>query len=214
MKKTLILFLMAFVAVGGAVAAEEKQAPLSTAGLVYPGHGPQLLQIAYEPVLVGEGDRTEEEMANIGRLSSIAQLTIGENEVKAGCYPCGFAVDDAENYYFVVSVGEEQVKTKMKVEEVPGNKSPCLMMSMLPAIDGANQLLVIYGKFYSLIPVKVGDISPEACKAARVQSASCCAESCPAAKAGKCPGAGSAGAKEGCPGSSEGSDSSKESTEK
>ena len=191
MKKTLILFLMAFVAVSGAMAAEEKQTPLSTAGLVYPGHGPQLIQISYEAVPVGESRRTEEEMATIGRLSSIAHLTVGDNKVKAGCYTCGFKVDDAENYYFVIGVGEEQVKTKMKIEKMPGNTSPCLIMSMLPVIDGANQLLVAYEKYYSLIPIQVGDICPETCKAAQAQLGTCSVESCPAAKAGKCPRASS-----------------------
>lgn len=217
MKKTLILFLLAFAVVAAPTAAQEAaKAPLCTAGLAHPGHGPELLQVAYEPVLVGEGDRTEEEMANIGRLSSIAQLTVGENEIKPGCYPCGFTIDDAEDYYFVVSVGEEQVKTKLKIQELPSEPSPCLMMAMMPEMEGTNHLLVVYGKYYSMVPVKVGDICPKACEAARAQSGSCCAKSCPAAKAGKCSGAASCSAKEKCSKSTEcsGSGSAKEDEKK
>jgi hypothetical protein len=217
MKKTLILFLMTFVAVGGTLAAEEAKAPLCTAGLTHPGHGPQLLQISYEGVPVGAEDRDESEMAKIGRLSSIAHLTVGENEIKAGCYPCGFSFDDAENYYFVIWVGEEQVKTKMKIERLPGDSSPCLMMSMLPAIDGPNHLVVIYGDYYSSIPIEVGDICAKTCKALQAQSASCCAKTCPSAKAGKCCGASPAGSdrsKATCPKSSEASSGSGSGTSK
>lgn len=94
----------------------------------------------------------------VGNLKTAAALTIGDIQVPAGEHACGFNADAEGNFYFVVWNGEEVMKTKVALEKHEASVIPNLTLMVGPGEgEGTNTIMALYGKYYSMIPVTVGE---------------------------------------------------------
>lgn len=137
--------------------------------------GEPMLNLAYNAIEVNEG-KTLENILNkkmeqkyldgfnsgdrMGKLATL-KLTkagkIGDLEVPAGEYPCGFNGDAEGNFFFVVWKGEEALKTKIALEKHEAAVIPNLTLMVGPGeTEDTCVITALYGKYYSHIPVAEG----------------------------------------------------------
>lgn len=96
-----------------------------------------------------------EEFGKVATLETKKELTIGDLPVPAGKYTAGFNADEKGTFYFVVWMGGEAKKTKLEIKDHENVTIPNLTFMFGPSKEGSD-LVALYGKSYSLIPVKIG----------------------------------------------------------
>jgi hypothetical protein len=167
---------LALVLVCGLVSMGQAADPKYCVGMEVDGD--QILHVSYEarPLEKGEtfdktrkgtlekqyldGFNSGERFGKVATVETKKDLTIGEIQVPAGKYAAGFNADEKGNFYFVVWVGEEAKKTKIEIKEHQSASIPNLTLMLGPAENGS-ALMALYGKYYSIIPLKVGGVKAE-----------------------------------------------------
>ena len=108
-----------------------------------------------------DGFNSNERFGKVASLETKKDLTIGDIQVPAGKYAAGFNADEKGGFYFVVWVGEEAKKSKLEIKDHENVSIPNLTFMLGPGENGS-ELVVLYGKSYSLIPVKFSEAKPAA----------------------------------------------------
>jgi hypothetical protein len=144
-----------------------EQAGEEILSLTYPAVPAEDTKI-FEAMKKGEVAKNDLDRVNngekFGKLSSIAtmqDLSIGEIKVPAGKHTCGFNADEKGDFYFVVWVGNEAKKTKLEIQEHKEAKIPNATMTFVPQ-ENHSALMIMWNKYYTILPVQVGDAKPAA----------------------------------------------------
>ncbi len=173
--------VLALVLVCGLVSMAQAEAPKYCVGIEMGGE--EVFDFSYnacplekdgtlEKMRKGTLDKTTLDSLNggeeFGKLATIETkkgLIMGDIQVPAGKYTAGFNADEKGAIYFVVWVGAEAKKTKIEIKDHQNVTIPNLTFMLGPDENGADNLVALYGKSYSVIPVKFGEVKAEAAPA-------------------------------------------------
>ncbi len=178
--KTAILML---VLVCGLISMAQAEVPKYCVGIEMGGE--EVLDFSYdarplerdgtwEKMRKGTLDKTTLDSLNggeeFGKLATIETkkgLIIGDIQVPAGKYTAGFNANEKGAIYFVVWAGAEAKKTKLEIKDHQNMTIPNLTFMFSPDENGADNLVALYGKSYSIIPIKFGEVKAEAAAPAK-----------------------------------------------
>ncbi|MCG3196805.1 MAG: hypothetical protein GHCLOJNM_01284 [bacterium] len=108
-----------------------------------------------------DGFNKSNRFGKLGTLKTSKDIKVGDLEVKAGEYPCGFNADEKGAFSFVVWMGEEAKKTPITLEKHEAATIPNLTLMVGPGEKGA-ALMALYGSYYSIIPLTIPGVGEEA----------------------------------------------------
>ncbi len=168
---------LALVLVCGLVSMSQAAAPKYCVGMEMDGE--EVLRLSYdarpvekdgtlEKMRKGTLDKTTldninkgEECGKLASLETKKGLIIGDIQVPAGKYAAGFNADEKGTFYFVVWVGAEAKKTKLEIKDHENVSIPNLTFMLGPG-ENDSALVVLYGKSYSILPIKFGEVKADA----------------------------------------------------
>jgi hypothetical protein len=173
MKKAFLVLVM----VCGLVSLCQAEAPKYCVGMEM--DGAEVLHFSYDSRPLEKGEtfdkmrkgtlgkaaldafNSSDRFGKVASLETKKDLTIGDIQVPAGKYEAGFNADEKGAFYFVVWVGTEAKKTKLEIKDHENVSIPNLTFMLGPG-ESDSALIVLYGKSYSMIPVKFGEAKPAA----------------------------------------------------